>query len=272
MSAEYDTHIAVRPTGPGRLLADLADGWRVGGGINGGYLLAVVGNALRASLPHHPDPLVISAYYLSAATSGPAEITTRVLQSGSRTTVAAELSQGGVDRLAALATYGTLHRLPDEVETTAVEPVLPPPEQCVRNTTAAESLLRLAPLMRRFDMLFDPACAGWVRGEPSGGPMLRAWYRLNDGRQPDPIALLTAVDALPPVTFALGRFGWAPTLELTAHIRAEPAPGWLKLRQHTRNIAGGMFEEDCEVWDSAGRLVAQSRQLALFPRFPVTVA
>ena len=55
--------------------------------------------------------------------------------------------------------------------------------------------------------------------------------------------------------------GWAPTLELTAHVRAGPAPGWLKVRHATRNLAGGMFEEDCEVWDSAGRLVAQSRQL-----------
>ena len=34
----------------------------------------------------------------------------------------------------------------------------------------------------------------------------------------------------------------------------------------TRNVAGGYFEEDCEVWDSTGRLVAQSRQLAGMPR------
>ena len=43
------------------------------------------------------------------------------------------------------------------------------------------------------------------------------------------------------------------------------AAGWLKVQHHTRNLAGGMFEEDCEVWDSTGRLVAQSRQLALAP-------
>ena len=59
-------------------------------------------------------------------------------------------------------------------------------------------------------------------------------------------------DALPPVTFDLGRPGWAPTLELTVHVRAVPAPGWLKVSHRTRNVAGGMFEEDCEVWDSVG--------------------
>ena len=47
------------------------------------------------------------------------------------------------------------------------------------------------------------------------------------------------VDALPPVTFDLGMPGWAPTLELTAHVRAVPAPGWLKVRHATRNMAGG---------------------------------
>ena len=80
------------------------------------------------------------------------------------------------------------------------------------------------------------------------------------------LTLLLAVDAMPPTMFELGLMGWAPTLELTAHVRARPAPGWLRLRHETWNFAGGMFEEDCEVWDSSGRLVAQSRQLARQPR------
>ena len=75
------------------------------------------------------------------------------------------------------------------------------------------------------------------------------------------------VDALPPVTFDLGhaRLGADPRADRPRARRAR-APAGCKVRHATRNMAGGMFEEDCEVWDSAGRLVAQSRQLARQPR------
>ena len=65
---------------------------------------------------------------------------------------------------------------------------------------------------------------------------------MADGREPDPLMLLLAVDTLPPVSFDLGLPGWAPTLELTAHVRARPAPGWLRVRTSTRNLAGGLLE------------------------------
>jgi hypothetical protein len=45
--------------------------------------------------------------------------------------------------------------------------------------------------------------------------------------------------------------------------RTAPVPGWLACRAQTRYLAGGYREEDFEAWDSAGALVAQSRQLAL---------
>jgi acyl-CoA thioesterase len=57
------------------------------------------------------------------------------------------------------------------------------------------------------------------------------------------------------------------TIELTVHVRARPAPGWLACRSYTRFVTGGYHEEDFEVWDSAGTLVAQSRQLALIRPF-----
>jgi hypothetical protein len=60
--------------------------------------------------------------------------------------------------------------------------------------------------------------------------------------------------------------GWVPTVELTVHVRAVPTPGPLRCVFRTRFVHGGMFEEDGEVWDSSGTLVALSRQLALLPR------
>lgn len=272
MTAEYDRDISVNPAssaaaGAGVYDAELSGGWSVGGGLNGGYLLATIGNAIRAEVPHRPDPIAISAYYLSASVPGPATITTTIKRpGGSIATVAADLLQGDDLRISALATYGDLAALPDQVETTAVMPDLPPREECVSNELAPEEVRAMAPMMTRFEMLFHPDHIGWAVGKPSGEGVISAWFRLKDGREPDPISLLTVVDLLPPVTFDLGRPGWAPTLELTAHVRAIPAPGWLRVRHATRNVAGGMFEEDCEVWDSAGRLVAQARQLARFPR------
>jgi len=261
---EFDRGIEVTRVGEGEYDATLDPGWVVGGGINGGYLLAVVANALRASLHGKPDPITMTVHFLTASTPGPARVSTRTLRDGgSVATASAELLQDGVRRIAVLTTNGDLANLPVVVETTAVEPDLPAPEEC---TVMPDEVRATLPLTQRFEMRFDPATAGFLRGEPSGRGLIQSWFRLADGRQPDALSLLLALDAMPPVTFDLGNHGWAPTLELTAHVRAVPAPGWLKLSHRTRNIAGGMFEEDCEVWDSTGRLVAQSRQLARLPR------
>jgi acyl-CoA thioesterase len=267
MGYEFDGHIAVAEERAGRYRADLAEGWVVGGGVNGGYQLAVIGNAIATALPTKPDPIAMSAYFLSPGAPGPAYVDVAVRRDGRRVaTVAADLVQGEDTRITVLATYGDLGVLPADVQTTAPEIDLPPLEECVPNSFAPPEIRKVAPVMDRFDMRFHPGQVGWAVGDPSGEGVLSAWFRLVDGREPDPLELLLVVDALPPATFDLGRMGWAPTLELTAHIRARPAPGWLKVRHLTRNIAGGMFEEDCEVWDSAGRLVAQSRQLARMPR------
>ncbi len=274
--SEFDRGIAVRARhdDPSVHDAELGEGWQVGAGINGGLLVALAGNALRAtfSAQGHRDPLSISVYYLSTSQPGPATVRSGAVRRGrSMSTGAATLSQAGtdgspVDRLRALATYGDLDAQPADVHTTAVPPDLPPVEQCVGTDLAPPAFTVKAPLLDRFDLRLDPDTVGWAVGEPSGRGMVRGWLRMADGREPDPLLLLLAVDALPPVTFDLGLQGWTPTLELTAHVRAKPAPGWLRVTHSTRNYAGGHLEEDCEVWDSTGRLVAQSRQLARAPR------
>lgn len=270
MTSDYDAHVAVRQESPDVFSAQLDAGWTVGGGVNGGYLLAVVGNAVRAGLADapapRPDPVAFSAHFVSASRPGAAVVRTRLIRSGgTTTTVAAELVQGDQVRLAALATYGDLGEASDDVARTAQPPQLPPVEQCVPAGAAPPEVRAMAPLLERLDLRLDPGSVGWAVGQPSGRGLLQGWFRLPD-REPDTLSLLTVVDALPPVTFDLGRPGWAPTIELSAHVRAVPSPGWLRVRHLTTNVAGGLFEEDCDVWDSAGRLVAQSRQLARLPR------
>ncbi len=166
--------------------------------------------------------------------------------------------------MSVLATYGDLGE-PGKVERQLPPPELPPLEECVETLFAPEEVRRSAPLLERFGTRLDPTYAGWSLGKPSGSGVIQAWFRFVDDRPLDPVSLLLVLDALPPATFDLGRPGWAPTLELTAHVRARPAPGWAIVRHETRNVSGGQFEEDCAVWDSTGRLVAQSRQLALLP-------
>ncbi len=272
--SEFDDGVEVRPRPDGGFDAELGEGWMIGAGVNGGMLLATVGNALRRAFgpEGHGDPLAISAYYLSASRPGPATVradvlrTGRTMSTGQVSLVQHDADGRPVERLRALATYGDLGVLSDDVRTTARPPEMPPPEDCVGTGLAPTDFLQRASLLQRLDLRLDPSCVGWAVGQPSGRGLLQGWLRLADGREPDPLMLLLAVDALPPVTFDLGMLGWTPTLELSVHLRARPAPGWLAVTHRTRNLAGGLLEEDAEVWDSAGRLVAQSRQLARAPR------
>ncbi|UGY93746.1 thioesterase family protein [Streptomyces gobiensis] len=271
--SEFDRDTQVQLREPGVYDIDLPSGWAIGGALNGGYLLAVLGRSLSEALAH-PDPFTITAHYLTATLPGPAVIRTdpapsgRSLSTGSARLL--QLTEDGTEaeRIRVLATYGDLGALPGDVRTAAKPPELPPYEQCLGsqdNPGHATGAPSTPPIAARLDLRLDPATVGWALGAPSGRGEMRAWFGLADGRDQDPLSLLLAVDALPPTAFELGVKGWVPTVELTAHIRCRPAPGPVRIAITTRNLAGGYLEEDAEVWDSQDRLVAQSRQLARIP-------
>lgn len=274
VATEFDTAIALESLGEGVYTGSLGEGWRIGGGINGGVILALMGHAIRLELEPsaagpavHPDPLAISAYYLTPGVPGPANVGVRIHRRGRAVSVASavltqQVDGEEVDRVRVLATYGDLAAVDPDPRLNARPPDLPPVEECVATADAPPSFLQHSSLLDRLDLRLDPATMGWAVGKPSGNGVIRGWLRLADLRDPDPLTLLLAVDALPPVAFDLGLPGWTPTLELTAHVRGRPAPGWLRVSLVSRTLSGGLMEEDAEVWDSSGRLVALSRQLA----------
>src|SRR4051794_13385808 len=151
MTFELDRGIAVTALPDGGFAADLDPGWVVGGGVNGGYLLAVIGNAVRELLAPsgHVDPFSVSAHYLTASVPGPATVQTRLVRAGGRfSTVAATLVQevdgAPVPRISALATYGDLETAHDARSDATVAalhlalpmPDLPPREQCLLSSDA----------------------------------------------------------------------------------------------------------------------------------------
>jgi Thioesterase-like superfamily len=262
----FDRATTVSAAEGGGAVAELDPGWEVGGGIlNGGYLLALTARAVLLGSPH-PHPVAVSASFLRASAGGAADISLTPAPAG-RTVAhtSAVLSTDAGPALTAQVTTATLGEEPAPADWTANPmPRVPAPEEC--SAALRPPGVPVPGLVQRLDIRFDPATAGWVEGRPAAEPRLRAWMRLADGREPDPLALLLFADALPPSGFAIGRLGWAPTVQLQVLVRALPAPGWCLVENSSSEVAGGWTDEDCRIWDSTGRLVAQSRQLARLPR------
>ncbi len=256
------------------------EGWMIGNAVNGGLVMAAGLTALGQHLAldpdettPHVDPVVLSAYFMTASQPGPFTVSTEVMRTGRKLSTGqiSVLQRGDdgqpVERMRAIGSFGNLEQV--DTVTQSSPPDLPPPEQCVSAAEAPPLFLANMRFLERLDLRIDPATAGWAVGRPSKQGVIRGWLRLADGRDPDTTMLMMALDALPPVAFDLGMLGWTPTLEFTGHIRRRPAPGWLLVSLASENVGGGLMEEDAKIWDSAGQLVAQSRQLCGY-RMPPT--
>jgi acyl-CoA thioesterase len=263
----YDVDTAVeavadRPGETGRFAAVITDRWNVlGGRPNGGYVLGVALRALARVMPM-PDPLVVSAFFLRPTLPGPVEVQTEEVRGGRRiATGAARVRQDGKEMVRVTAAFADLAAATGRTVTLAEKPALPPPDEAV--DLLSRGAIPGLTLTERVEYRVA-ALPGWAMGRPSGRASMEFWMRYRDGRDADPLSLPALVDAAAPVILDLGEVGSA-TVELTVHVRARPAPGWLACRSTTRFVAGGFHEEDFEIWDAAGVLVAQSRQLALLP-------
>ncbi len=246
-----------------RFHAPVRAGWEIGEVSNGGYLLALAARAM-SEVAERP-PLTVTGHYLSPVPPGPAAVDVETLRSGRRlATLRATLHRDGRPLLALLGTFG---RAP-ESDTTRIDgapPELGPYEVSRPIAAPAEPPFptindRLASRLRRGD-------DGFRFGTPTGRAEVAGWFAFADEGPIDELALLLAADAFPPPVFNSGLpMAWVPTIELTVHVRGVPVPGPLRAVFRSRFISDGLLDEDGELWDTSGRLVAQSRQLSLIPR------
>ena len=119
--------------------------------------------------------------------------------------------------------------------------------------------------IQQLECLIHPDHAWWNRDKDNDSKDNEARcsaFLEMEGGQPDQFCLSFYSDILPPVVCnKYGPLGWIPTITLTTHIRQLPTTSQLYADFIATDINKGYFEQDCNIWDLNGNLVASSRQL-----------
>ncbi len=254
--------------GPGCWTGIMSNRWDIGDKPNGGYMLALAVRAMTGvtgtTAAEHIDPFSVTAHYLRPGEPGEVSVDVDLVRTGrTLSTATATMTQAGREKLRVVGTFGRLDRASGPTVIGAEMPELPSPEECLSRRGGVQAHYVPSRFSDAVDVALHPD-TGWVRGVPSGKAELTGWVRFTDGRPADVLSMALFADAFPPTVFeVLPSAQWVPTIELTVHFRGVPAAGWLRARFVSRYLINGFFEEDGEIWDSTGRLVAQSRQLAM---------
>jgi acyl-CoA thioesterase len=259
--SEFDDDTAVEPGASGIYRGTVSDRWGIAGVPNGGYILALAGRALLRELDPF-EPMTVTGHYLGMAQPGPVEIAVDVAKRGKRTAAAsARMIQNGKEHARVLATYGVLPANAAPTYSTVRAPEIGTPDRNELRTHPPAA----ASIAARLEVRAPPGMLDFQPRGREGAAEIAGWIRFADGRAADPLSLLFFADAFPPPIFHVVPISWVPTLELTVHVRARPASAWLLCAFRTRLLANDLLDEEGEIWDEHGTLVAMSRQLARPP-------
>ncbi|NLG56387.1 MAG: thioesterase family protein [Rhodococcus sp.] len=279
--APFREFTALTSTGEGTYSASIDPIWTIGPKVHGGSMMSLVAAAGRRALfdtatedrpvADSVQPLAVAANYLSAPDPGEVSLTAIIRKRGKQASfVDVELSQDGRTAVRAAVTLGT----PDDAEpeytvpSSVAELPVSPPENALR-IEGEHPMAKIVNVARGCEIWIDPDSAPFLTGK-TGEPQVRMWVRPRPGDEQDvDTAALFAImtgDISAPVTVNRGKFGWAPTVQLTTYLRRQPAPGWLRVMASSTVLGATWFEEDHTVLDSTGAVVVQSRQLAMIPR------
>ncbi|GAB4589397.1 thioesterase family protein [Nocardia sp. IFM 10818] len=262
--------------GIGRFAGVIEPTWTIGTKLHGGTMVAGSAAAatawLRRTAPDHAAmfPIAASTDFLGAPDPGVVEYEVRTRKIGRQIClIDASLIQN--DRTLVHTAF-TFSHLDDTTPAYTADhagdmPAEPPADALAYDEN--NPMGKIVHVAQGSAAAIDTKWARFLTGEQSE-PRLRLWIRPRPGDEQDPDVAayfaMMAADMSPPVPMNLGHFGWAPTVQLTTYLRRRPAPGWLRVIAHSREVGGRMFDEDQLVIDSTGALVAQSRQLALVPQ------
>ena len=233
--------------------------WVAAAGPWGGYVSALFTKAITDAVPELPL-VSLTVHFLRRFDPGPARLIVEVESRGARVGHAtARLVQGDRSGAVAVATLGNNPQ--DDFVSDFECPPAPPPARVRRRTESSH------PYMQHLDVRPTVLVRPWSADQEG---TLAGWIRLAEPRPLDLPLLAALPDGWTPGTWArLTTPAGKVTVDLTIHFRAaipQATDGWCFLRVRTRHVERGFADEDCEVWSSEGRLLAQARQLVLLAR------
>lgn len=260
----YERATAVERVDEDLFTAAIHPGWWVVRGPHGGYLSSILLRALTERLGD-PDRHVRSftTHFTAAPKEQPLTIKTSVDRAGrSMSFLSARMEQAGSVVATALAAFSEPWKGFEFDD--APMPEVPTPELSFEIPKRGDNL---PAFLGNFDMR---ACFGSLPFTGHDEAVVGGWYRLNELQVTDAIVAVTLLDAWAPAVFPKAtEMIVCPTIDLTLHFRASlPVEGATADDYYLGRFSStlgrdGFFEEDGELWAPDGRLIAQSRQLAL---------
>ena len=240
----------------------------VGNTPHGGYLMAIMHKALTTILPHS-TAISSSVQYLDRIDAKPFELEVEIFK-------ASKGSSSGIVKL----------KQDDKICTTFTgtcsdfefmkghdDLQKPLPEIFIEKNKNDYVKMNYDKISKGFtpsfiqqlECLIHPDHAWWNReidNKSKDNKARCSAFLEMEGGQPDQFCLSFYSDILPPVVCnKYGPLGWIPTITLTTHIRQLPTTSQLYADFIATDINKGYFEQDCNIWDLNGNLVASSRQL-----------
>jgi hypothetical protein len=266
-STLFTDAMALTPAGDGVYDGELNAHWTIGPKVHGGAMLALCANAARTEhgASDGVQPIAVSGNFLWAPDPGPMRVVTTVRKRGRRVSlIDVELNQGDRTAVRAAVTLGDPeHHVPPLLSVNPVIPLMQPePPPGLESIGPGHPMEDVVHLAHGCDI--RPSLTTFTPRTDGGPPIIEYWVRPK-GVAPDVLFALLCGDVSAPVTFGVNRTGWAPTVQLTAYLRALPADGWLRVLCTTVQIGQDWFDEDHIVVDCEGHIVVQSRQLAMVP-------
>ena len=241
---------------------ELDERWSITGHLNGGYLAAVAGQAASEFFNGAPA-LTVSAHYLAAARGGgPADLEIVSLRDGRLSTARLSLSREGSAVAEFIVTVGSPRDA--DVHIDDLEPFDGPGwDDC-----ASAGPNWSGPGMELLDTLnvrLKPHDGAALRGgAPSEHPVINGWICYRDGRPVDEFLAMASWDVLPPTIWCLGIPGGIPTVAAQVALYPGEIVGRLASRVRGQYLHSGVMDETAVVWDESGRVVATSRQTAIY--------